>query len=37
MTKQDDHVRVHGRFEEVVNMAPAEIEAWLELRAGVIP
>jgi len=30
MTKQDDHAQVHARFHEVVNMAPAGIEAWLE-------
>ncbi len=30
MTKRDDHAQVHARFHEAVNMAPAEIEAWLE-------
>jgi hypothetical protein len=30
MAKQDDHAQVHARFHDAVNMAPAEIEAWLE-------
>jgi hypothetical protein len=30
MAKQDDHAQVYARFHEAVNMAPAEIEEWLE-------
>lgn len=30
MAKQDDHATVWRKFRAAVNMAPAEIEAWLE-------
>jgi len=30
MPSQDDHEDIYARFHGVVNMAPVEIEAWLE-------
>lgn len=30
MAKADDHALLYTRFHEAVNMAPAEIEQWLE-------